>query len=158
MADKQPSENIYNQIVKAYGESPSVQAISLVLGVSKMTVQRVLITEGLWESKRSREIVELAKQEKTADEIAKELFLSLKCVQNYMPYKRGMRQESVTANAKIAKQKRERMRIALEGQRGKFASPSITDRIQIDENMRRKEREQLERMMKNVDKLFDFVI
>ena len=60
MAEKQPSESIYNQIVKAYGECPSVQAISLVLGVSKMTVQRVLITEGLWESKRSREIVELS--------------------------------------------------------------------------------------------------
>lgn len=38
MAEKQPSESIYNQIVKAYGECPSVQAISLVLGVSKMTV------------------------------------------------------------------------------------------------------------------------
>lgn len=70
-----------------------------------------------------------------------------------MPYKRGMRQECVTANAKIAKQKRERMRKALEGQRGKFVSPSITDRIQIDEDMLRKEREQFERMMKNVDKL-----
>ena len=74
MAEKQPSESVYNQIVKAYDECPSVQAISLVLGVSKMTVQRVLISEGLWESKRSREIVELAKQGKTADEIAKELF------------------------------------------------------------------------------------
>ena len=155
MAEKQPSESIYNQIVKAYDECPSVQAISLVLGVSKMTVQRVLITEGLWESKRSREIVELAKQGKTAEQISTELYLSLKCVQNYMPYKRGMRQECVTANAKIAKQKRERMRIALEGQRGKFASPSITDRIQMDEKMLRKEREQFEKMMKNVDKLFD---
>ena len=125
MAEKQPSESIYNQIVKAYDECPSVQAISVALGVSKMTVQRVLITEGLWESKRSREIVELAKQGKTAEEIANALYLSLKCVQNYMPYKRGMRQERVTANAKTAKQKRERMRIALEGQRGKFASPSI---------------------------------
>ena len=132
MAEKQPSESIYNQIVKAYDECPSVQAISVALGVSKMTVQRVLITEGLWESKRSREIVELAKQGKTAEEIANALYLSLKCVQNYMPYKRGMRQERVTANAKTAKQKRERMRIALEGQRGKFASPSITDRIQMD--------------------------
>ena len=70
MAEKQPSESIYNQIVKAYDECPSVQAISLVLGVSKMTVQRVLITEGLWESKRSREIVELAKQGKTAEILA----------------------------------------------------------------------------------------
>ena len=155
MAEKQLSESIYNRIMKAYGECASVQAISLALGVSKMTVQRVLITEGLWESKRSREIVELAKQGKTADEIAKELVLSLKCVQNYMPYKRGMRQECVTVNAQIAKQKRGRMKKALEGQRGKFASPSITDRIQMDKNMMRKEREQFENMMKNVDKLFD---
>lgn len=77
----------------------------------KKTVQRVLITEGLWKSKRSREIVELARQGKTAEEIANALYLSLKCVQNYMPYKRGMRQKCVTANAKTAKQKRERMRI-----------------------------------------------
>ena len=155
MAEKQPNENIYDQIVKAYGECPSVQEISLVLGVSKMTVQRVLITEGLWESKRSREIMELTKQGKTAEEIAKELFLSLKCVQNYMPYKRGMRQVSVTANAKTAKQKRERMKIALEGQRGKTAGPSITDRIQIDEDMLQKGRENFEKMMKNIDKLFE---
>lgn len=123
--------------------------------MSKMTVQRVLITEGLWESKQSREIVELARQEKTAEQIATELYVSLKCVQNYMPYKRGMRQDCVTVNAKIAKHKRERMRIALEGQRGKFANPSISDRIQMDENMLRKEREQFEKMMKNVDKLVD---
>ena len=105
MAEKQLSESIYNRIMKAYGECASVQAISLALGVSKMTVQRVLITEGLWESKRSREIVELAKQGKTADEIAKELVLSLKCVQNYMPYKRGMRQECVTVNCPNSKTK-----------------------------------------------------
>ena len=93
MAEKQPNENIYNKIIKAYKEYKSVQFISLALGVSKMTVQRVLITEGLWESKRSREVVRLAKQGKTADEIANALYLSLKCVQNYMPYKRGMHQD-----------------------------------------------------------------
>ena len=64
MAEEQQSESIYNQIVKAYGECPSVQALSLVLGMSKMTVQRILITEGLWESKRSREIVELVSRGK----------------------------------------------------------------------------------------------
>ena len=153
MAEKQPSESIYNQIVKAYGECPSVQAISLVLGVSKMTVQRVLITEGLWESKRSREIVELTKRGKTADEIAKELFLSLKCVQNYMPYKRGMHQERVTANSKIAREKRKRMKVALDGQYSKFARKDISDRIQIDEKVLRNERERFENMVKNMGEL-----
>ena len=155
MAEKQPNENIYNKIIKAYKEYKSVQFISLALGVSKMTVQRVLITEGLWESKRSREVVRLAKQGKTADEIANALYLSLKCVQNYMPYKRGMHQDRVTVNAKIAKQKRARMKVALDAQRRKYGNVDIKDRVQIDEEMlrkerERKERERLEDMVKNM--------
>lgn len=153
MAEKQPSESIYKRIVKAYEEYKSVQIVSFALGVSKMTVQRVLITEGLWESKRSREIVELAKQGKTAEEIAEALYLSLKCVQNYMPYKRGMRQENVTANAKSARQKRERMKTALEAQRGKYAGAGMTDRIQMDKQMLRKEREGFEDMVKDMGEI-----
>lgn len=150
MAARQPSGSIYDQIVKAYEECHSVQLISLALGVSKMTVQRVLITEGLWESKRSREIVKLAKQGKTADEIANELYLSLKCVQNYMPYKRGMRQECVTANSKIARQKRKRMRTALEGQQVKYGSVGTSDRIQVDEKLLQKERKLVENMVNRI--------
>lgn len=150
MAEKQPSENIYQQIVKAYAECHSVQVISLTLGVSKMTVQRVLITEGLWESKRSREIVQLAKQGKSAEEIADTLYLSLKCVQNYMPYKRGMHKDRVTANAKLARKKRDRMKAALDAQRGKYGKMDVKDRIQVDEEMLLKERERFEEMVKNV--------
>lgn len=55
----QRSSRVKVYISKAYEEYHSVQFISLALGVSKMTVQRVLITEELWKSKRSREIVDL---------------------------------------------------------------------------------------------------
>ena len=55
----QRSSRVKVYISKAYEEYHSVQFIFLSLGVSKMTVQRVLITQGLWESKRSREIVDL---------------------------------------------------------------------------------------------------
>lgn len=95
----------------------------------------------------------MTKRGKTADEIAKELFLSLKCVQNYMPYKRGMHQERVTANSKIAREKRKRMKVALDGQYSKFARKDISDRIQIDEKVLRNERERFENMVKNMGEL-----
>ena len=146
MSNGQLREGIYEQIVRAYEVNGSVQTTARELGVSRMTVQRVLITEGIWESERSREIVRLAVEGKTATEIADELYLSLKCVQNYMPYTRGMNQERVTANSKIAIQKRERMRIALEAQRHKITGISKSNTTTVNEGILNKGRIDFENM------------
>ena len=146
MSNEQLREGIYEQIVRTYEANMSVQATARELGVSRMTVQRVLITEGIWESERSREIVRLAVEGKTATEIADELYLSLKCVQNYMPYTRGMNQERVTANSKIAIQKRERMKIALEAQRHKITGISKSDTTTVNEEILNKGRIDFENM------------
>lgn len=147
MADKQPNESIYRQILNVYEDTHSVQQTAVKVGVSRNTVQRVLITEDKWESGRSRDVVRLAREGKTADQIANELYLSLKCVQNYMPYTRGMHEECVSANAKAAILKRERMKAALEAQGSKFGTIGATDGISMNEEVIQKERIDLDAMM-----------
>ena len=104
--------NLFEKIVNSYKSTSSVKDTAEILGVSKNTVQRVLITEGLWESKRSREVVELFNKGYSPQEIADSLMLSLKCVQNYLPYTKGMNNGSITDNAKNSKEKRMRMKNA----------------------------------------------
>lgn len=112
-------KSMFEQIAESYSRTKSVKDTAEELCVSRNTVQRVLITEGLWESKRSREIVELFHEGYSAQEIADRLFLSLKCVQNYMPYTKGMNNERVTEDSIKSREKRERMKRALEGQKAK---------------------------------------
>ena len=147
MAEKQPNESIYRQILNVYEDTHSVQQTAVKVGVSRNTVQRVLITEDKWESGRSRDVVRLAREGKTAEQIANELYLSLKCVQNYMPYTRGMHEECVSANAKAAILKRERMKAALEAQESKFGTIGATDGISMNEEVIQKERIDLDAMM-----------
>ena len=113
----------------------SVKDVAECLGVSKNTVQRVLITEGLWESKRSREVVELFNKGCSPQEIADNLMLSLKCVQNYLPYTKGMNNGSITDNAKSSKEKRVRMKNALEKQKNKYPDKSKENNVIIDRNL-----------------------
>lgn len=147
MAEKQPNESIYQRILNEYEDNHSVQQTALNVGVSRNTVQRVLITEDKWESGRSREVVRLAREGRTAEQIAEELYLSLKCVQNYMPYKRGKHEECVSANAKAATLKRERMKTALEAQESKFGMSSANVGISMNEEVMQKERIDLDTMM-----------
>lgn len=112
-------KSMFEQIVESYGRTKSVKDTAEELCVSRNTVQRVLITEGLWESKRSREIVKLFHEGYSAQEIADRLYLSLKCVQNYMPYTKGMNNENITEDSIKSREKRERMKRALEGQKAK---------------------------------------
>ena len=44
MAEKQPNESIYRQILNVYEDTHSVQQTAVKVGVSRNTVQRVLIT------------------------------------------------------------------------------------------------------------------
>ena len=106
------SESVYRQIVALYKELGSVNAVVEKLGgaASKIKVQRVLITEGLWSSKTSREIGVLFEQGKTASEIAEELQLSLKSVQSYLPYTKGAYFENETSDSRLSREYRQRNR------------------------------------------------
>ena len=50
------NQSMYDQIISTYKETDSVQQTAILLGVSRNIVQRVLLTEGIWESERSRAV------------------------------------------------------------------------------------------------------
>lgn len=78
------------QIIKLYVGNNSILETAKAIGVSTVKVRKVLITEGLWESDTSIKIGELLKQGLTTEEIANTLYMSVKNVQAYMPYERGV--------------------------------------------------------------------
>ena len=80
----------YSNIVETYEELGSISAVVEKLHVSEVKVRRVLITEGLWSSRSSRQIAELMEEGLSATEIADKLSLTVKAVEAYMPYRRGL--------------------------------------------------------------------
>ena len=58
--------------------------------MSAVKVRRILITENLWSSEKSEEIRLLTDRGKNVQEIADILNVSVKAVEAYMPYQRGM--------------------------------------------------------------------
>ena len=87
MVDKK--NNLYNDIIQTYQEIGSVKETAKKLGTYPIKVRRVLITEGLWHSNTSVQIGSLYKGGLSATDIAKQLFISEKNVQSYLPYTRG---------------------------------------------------------------------
>ena len=83
-------EDIYNQIIKEYQFTGSIIDIAEKLGISCTKVRRVLITEGLWSSRTSEEIGKLAKEGYSSGQISARLHITIKNVQAYLPYTRGM--------------------------------------------------------------------
>lgn len=78
------------EIIRLFRSNNSILETSKVTGVSTVKVRKILITEGLWESDTSIKIGKLLKQGLSTEEIAKELYMSVKNVQAYMPYERGL--------------------------------------------------------------------
>ena len=102
-----------NRIIQVYNSCNSIMKTSRLTGVSTVKVRKILITEGLWESDTSRQIRLLLDQESTTEDIAKRLNMSVKNVQAYMPYERGVYGgENVSPDAKRAEKYRNRMRHA----------------------------------------------
>lgn len=105
--------NTFILIANAYSQDPSIPRVAKQLKLSQDKIRRTLITLGLWSSPRSRDIVELHNQHYTTEEIAKKLNLSIKAVQSYLPYERGMYQEIEPSNDSVrSKLYRERIKTA----------------------------------------------
>ena len=122
------SKSIYSQIVELYKEHGSINKVVELVGgsASKIKVQRVLITEGLWSSKTSREIGDLFEKGKTPQEIADELKLSIKSVQSYLPYTKGAYFENETSDSKASREYKQRNRHAARVQ-VRHVMPKITE-------------------------------
>ena len=82
-------DDLYNRIIREYERCGSVKQTAVNVGTSLVRTQRVLITEGLWSSDTSEAVYDLYVQEKTVQEIADELHVSVKTVQAYLPYTKG---------------------------------------------------------------------
>lgn len=104
------------EIEEVYLRTRSIDETVAVTGINEYRVRRTLITLGLWESKRSREVVQLRNSGLTVEEIADKLCLSVKGIESYLPYSRGAYFSKATLNSVNSKNYRERMRIAINRQ------------------------------------------
>lgn len=105
-------DDLYNLIIEEFNKTGSVNQVAKNLGSNTIKVRRVLITEGLWESESSRQVGALFAQGKNVKEIAKELCMSEKNVQSYMPYTRGAYGGSKSNDAERSDAYRERIKNA----------------------------------------------
>ncbi len=78
------------RVGEVYLDTGSIIETKHAVGISEVKVRRILITLGLWSSKSSERIQELLDEGLTKQEIAGELSISIKSVEAYMPYRRGM--------------------------------------------------------------------
>lgn len=79
---------VYQKVIDDFAITGSVKQTARNVGTTLVRAQRILITEGLWSSKTSESVGKLYAENKTVPEIAKELFISEKTVQAYLPYVR----------------------------------------------------------------------
>ena len=110
--DSQGIEELYQAIVMEYKNIKSIAEIAKKLGTTQVKVQRVLITEGLWTSKRTKQIAELREQGLSVDQIAEQLGKDVKTIQTFLPYSRGQYGKSDSDEASRAKDYRDRMHSA----------------------------------------------
>ena len=114
MTDIKDIEILYQQIVYEYENNQSIAAIAKKLHTTQVRVQRVLITEGLWSSRRTKQVGELQSLGMTVMEIAEELGIDEKTVQTYLPYSRGQYGGNTTDDSARSKDYRDRMKTAAE--------------------------------------------
>lgn len=82
-------DNEYQKIISTYQRLQSISETARSVGVSSVKVRRVLITEGLWESRTSRAVGNLYREGRSTAEIANLLSTSVGNVQAYIPYSKG---------------------------------------------------------------------
>lgn len=123
--DKKNERKLYEQIIDEYLLTRSVKKVVDNLKTNTIKVRRVLITEGLWESQTSRNVGVLHNAGKSVKEIAKDLCMSEKNVQSYLPYTRGEYGGVKSLDAKRSDDYRKRMeqaainQVAIKGFEGK---------------------------------------
>lgn len=153
-------DELYQQIIDNYKETGSVKRTAEKLGTYPIKVRRVLITEGLWHSKTSDQVLELLAQGKSVAEIAENLVISEKNVQSYMPYSRGQYGGEDRSNEAIRSEEyRERMQMAAKNQVTNTEARSKNQKVEIQEQRRILEelKEEKERLLKEKKEFWDMV-
>ena len=103
---------LYGQIISERKNGKSIAEIAKKLHTTQVRVQRVLITEGLWTSKRTKQIAEMRMQGMSISEIAEWLGKDEKTIQTFLPYSRGLYGRGETTESVKSKEYRDRMQTA----------------------------------------------
>ena len=103
---------LYEQIISERKDGKSIAEIAKKLRTTQVRVQRVLITEGLWTSKRTRQIAEMRMQGMSIPGIAELLGKDEKTIQTFLPYSRGQYGRNETTESVKSKDYRDRMQTA----------------------------------------------
>jgi len=108
-------EPLYQEIIKEYLNSSSIRLTAQKLHVSEVRVRKVLLTEELWSSRTSLLVQRYLDEGYPTALIAEKLSTSVKAVQQYLPYSRGIYMgENPSSAAVYSAEYRERIRIAKE--------------------------------------------
>lgn len=96
-------------VVREYSKRQSIRETARELEISQSVVRKCLITHGLLETQRTRDIALLEKAGKTRTEIADALEISTSCVDANSAYVRGTYlKPSTTKNAEAIRRHRAR--------------------------------------------------
>jgi len=112
--DNRSVDELNRAIIDEYETTKSIAKIAEKLQTNQVRVQRVLITEGLWTSKRTEQIAELRAQGLSVEQIADQLGKDVKTIQTFLPYSRGQYGRSESDDAARSKDYRDRMNTAAE--------------------------------------------
>ena len=106
---------VYRMVVGFYIETGSVKKTADQAGISEVKARRILLTEGLWFSDTSLRVGHYVERGLTTKEIADILHLTVKAVQQYLPYSRGLYLgDERSLDSRWSAEYRERIRIAQE--------------------------------------------
>ena len=108
-------QTLYQQIISEYRKTGSVDLTARACGTYPIKVRKVLITEGLWHSKKSDAVNALRQRGYAVSEIAEELGMDEKNVQFYLPYTDGALSGKETGGGKRIRSFRERSKNAADG-------------------------------------------
>ncbi len=123
----------HKQVARVYKKTGSVKETASKLGLSVVTVRRILITEGLWSSPSSIAIGELFSQGISTAEIAERLHMTETNVQAYIPYTRGHYKKSdATSDAERSRSYRNRKESVCAKQVGRSRTISEVGAVQVN--------------------------
>lgn len=104
-----PTENV----IRAYQEKQTITGIHRITGYNWQKIAKILSTEGIIVNEHQALILDLSEKGKTADEISKVTGFAYSTVIAYLPRRRPVYNENLSANAMRIKKCRENKKLKM---------------------------------------------
>ena len=85
-------DKIFERVGKTYIENKSVSKTASKCLISRVKVRKILISLGLYQSELSSQIAKMLEKGLDKNSICKELKISRSCLNEHLPYKKGLYQ------------------------------------------------------------------